>query len=273
VYEAVLTIIISNERFEIQSRIADSLQDLPLSRMCNNGVQYARHYVLAERWDEAFDRYMEAGDNAEKKHDFAGAVGIYQQAKICLTKTINNQSLQRRLSPHAALGLCLRELMRYDDAEAELEFCLSQIMTVPEHLRNADIELEVVTTLAMLKQYQSKYSEALAMYARALPLARANKERHTKVWLAHHVASCAEIHRKAGDLLQAKTLHTEALAYRELAVKEKSCTILELAISVTQLGCTMSGLGDNSCAFNLHRKALAARVGHLDFYHSLVSES
>jgi tetratricopeptide (TPR) repeat protein len=273
VYEAVLTIIISNERFEIQGRIADSLQDLPLSRICNNGVQYARHYALAERWDEAFDRYMEAGDEAEKKHDFAGAVGIYQQAKICLTKTRNNPSLQRRLSPHAALGLCLRELMRYDDAEAELEFCLSQIMTVPEYLRNAEIELEVVTTLAMLKQYQSKYSEALAMYARALPLARANKERHSEVWLAHHVASCAEIHRKAGDLLQAKTLHMEALAYRELAVKEKSCTNLELAISFTQLGCTMSGLGDNLCAFNLHKKALAARVDHLDFYHSLVSES
>ena len=146
-------------------------------------------------------------------------------------------------------------------------------MTVPEYRRNVDIELEVVTTLAMLKQSQSKYSEAMAMFGRALPLARANKEKHSQVWLAHHVASCAEIHRKAGDLLQAKTLHTEALAYRELAVKESSCTILELAISFTQLGCTLSDMGDNSCAFNLHRKALAARVDNLDFYHSLVSES
>lgn len=273
VYEAVTSIIISNERLEIQGRIADSLRDLPLSHIGNNCVQYASHYALCERWDDAFDRYMEAGNEAEKKHDFAGAVGIFQQAKMCLTKTRKNPSLQRRLSPHAAMGLCLRELMRYADAETELQFCLEQIMNVPEYRRNVDIELEVVTTLAMLKQSQSKYSEAMAMFERALPLARANKEKHSQVWLAHHVASCAEIHRKAGDLLQAKTLHTEALAYRELAVKENSCTILELAISFTQLGCTLSGLGDTSCAYNLHRKALAARCANLDFYHSLVSES
>ena len=84
---------------------------------------------------------------------------------------------------------------------------------------------------------------------------------------------CAEIHRKSGDLEQAKTLHTEALGYRELAVEEKSCTILELALSFTQLGCTLSGLGDHSRAFSLHKKALAARMEHLDFESSLVSES
>lgn len=111
------------------------------------------------------------------------------------------------------------------------------------------------------------------MYERALPIARANKEKHTRVWLAHHVSSCAEIHRKSGDLEQAKTLHTEALGYRELAVEEHSCTVLELALSFTQLGCTLSGLGDHSRAYTLHKKALAARMEHLDFYHSLVSES
>jgi tetratricopeptide (TPR) repeat protein len=273
VYEAVLSIIISNERFELHGRIADSLRDSSLSPIGKSDARYARHFELAERWGDAFDRYMEAGDQAEKKHDFAGAVGIYQQAKLCLTKARKNHSLQRRLSPHAALGLCFKELMRYEDAERELEFCLEQIMTVPEHRRNVEIELKVVTNLAVLKQSQSKYSEAMAMYERALPLARANKETHSQAWLAHHVASCAEIHRKAGDLLQAKTLHTEALAYRERAVNENDCTILDLAISFTQLGCTMSGLGDNSGAYNLHKKALAARVDHLDFYHSLVSES
>ena len=111
------------------------------------------------------------------------------------------------------------------------------------------------------------------MYEHALPKCRANTETHSLVWLAHHVAQCAEIHRKSGDLEQAKTLHTEALGYRETAVEDNSCTVLELAISYTQLGCTLSGLGEYARAYGLHKKALTARVEHLDFYHSLVSES
>jgi len=277
VYEAVESIIISNERIEIQNRIADSL--LRDGKGFDGGAhahQYAKHYVMAERWDEAFDRYMEAGSQAEEKLDFIGAVGMYNQAKMCLRKSRRKPSLQRKLSPHAALGWCLRELVRYDDAEKELEFCLKQTMAVPLRKRNSqfqEIELDVVTTLASLKQAQSKYVEAAEMFERALPIARANKEKHSQVWLAHHVASCAEIHRKSGDLEQAKTLHTEALGYREQAVKEQSCTILELALSFTQLGCTLSGLGDHSRAYSLHKKALAARVEHLDFFHGLVSES
>lgn len=277
VHEAVESIIISNERTEIRSRIADSLlRKGEGSHSSEDAHQYARHCAMAERWDEAFDRYMEAGGAAEEKLDFNGAVGMYQQAKMCLKRSERKPSLQRKLSPHAALGWCLRELFRYEDAEKELEFCLKQTMAVPQKRRNSQfeqIELDVVTTLATLKQAQSKYDEAVEMFERALPIARANKEKHTRVWLAHHVASCAEIHRKSGDLQRARALHTEALGYRELAVEEQSCTILELALSFTQLGCTLSGLGDHHRACGLHRKALAARAEHLDFCHALVSES
>ena len=75
---------------------------------------------------------------------------------------------------------------------------------------------------------------------------------------------CAETHRKSGDLEEAKALHREALEYREEAVKEHSCTVLELATSYNQLGCTMSQLGDYDSAYSLHKKALSARAEHLD---------
>lgn len=146
VYEAVESIIISNERIEIQSRIAYSLRDLPTSH--RGDAQYARHYAMAEQWDEAFDRYMEAGQKAEETLDFVGAVGMYQQAKVCLPKSPKKPSLRRKLSPHAALGWCLREMVRYDEAEMELEYCLKHIMSVPERKRNSqfkEMELDVVT--------------------------------------------------------------------------------------------------------------------------------
>lgn len=87
------------------------------------------------------------------------------------------------------------------------------------------------------------------------------------------LASCAETHRKSGDLEEARTLHREALEYREEAVKEHSCTVLELATSYNQLGCTMSQLGDYDSAYSLHKKALSARAELLDFNSALVSES
>lgn len=274
-FEAVESIIISNERREIHERIAGSLQHLSDER--KGIVFYARHHAMAKQWDKAFDLYMLAGKKAEEKIDFTGAVSLYTEAKPCLSRTRAKPSLKRKLSPHAALGSCYRELVRYDEAEEELEFCLDKTMDIPEEERDLafrEIEIDVITTLAKLKQAQSKYSEAMELYERALPTARGTKELQSNtVWLAHHVANCAEIYRKSGDLQKAATLHTEALGYREFAAKENLCSSLELSLSFTQLGTTEAGLGNHSEAYNLHKKALSIRMEQLDFYHSLVSES
>ena len=274
-FEAVESIIISNERREIHERIAGSLQQL--SDESKGIVLYARHHAMAKQWEKAFDLYMLAGKKAEEEIDFTGAVSLYTEAKPCLSRTRAKASLKRKLSPHAALGSCYRELVRYDEAEDELEFCLDKTMEVPEDERDLafkEIEIDVITTLAKLKQAQSKYVEAMNLYERALPTARGTKElQSNNVWLAHHVANCAEIYRKSGDLQKAASLHTEALGYRELAAKENQCSSLELSLSFTQLGTTEAGLGNHSEAYNLHKKALAIRMEQLDFYHSLVSES
>jgi len=274
IYEAVESIIISNERVELQLRITDSLAHVPNAELGQS--LYASHFMKAQRVDEAFDLYMEAGKRLEENLDFTAAVGMYVEAKACLSKSRKKPSLRRKLSPYAALGWCLRELVRYEEAEKELEFCLTQTMAVPERKRNSlfkEVELDIVATLAQLKQAQSKYSEALELYDDALPTARANRKNHSHVWLAQHIASAAEIHRKSGSLEVAKRLHTEALSFRELAVEESSCTILELALSFTQLGCVHASLGDYSGSFNLHKKALIVRSEYLDFNHGLVSES
>ncbi|KAL7471236.1 hypothetical protein ACHAXS_011573 [Conticribra weissflogii] len=276
VFEAVESIIISNERIEIHGRIADALNPLTVDHV-EGDAQFARHYSMADRWTEAYSQYMEAGKKAERNLDFMGAVSLYKQAESCLKRMEGQPSLEQRLSPRIALGLCLRELIRYDDAEIELEYCLNATTTVSEESR-ASIEftetyLKVITALATLKQAQSKYPEAIELYDRALPIARENQGLHSQVWLANHVAAYAEILRKSGDVFKAKQLHSEALEYRTTAVEVGACTILELASSYTQLGCTLFGLGDFSQAFNFHKKALVARVEHLDFHHSLVSES
>ena len=288
-FEAVESIIISNERREIHDLTASSLQQAGvlqqfsdtnsaqhLSDESKGYVLYARHHAMAKQWDKAFDLYMKAGKVAEKVIDFPGAVNLYREAKACLSRSKSAPSLKRKLSPHAALGACYRELIRYNEAEEELEFCLEQTMAVPEEERDSafkEVEIDVITTLATLKQAQSKYGEAIDLYERALPTAREPKELQSNTWLAHHVANCAEIYRKSGDLHKAATLHTEALGYREFAAEEHLCSSLELSLSFTQLGTTEASLGNYSEAYNLHKRALSVRVEQLDFYHSLVSES
>ncbi|KAL7458027.1 hypothetical protein ACHAWC_009516 [Mediolabrus comicus] len=283
-FEAVESIIISNERREIHDLIASSLQQFSdtssaqhLSDESRGYVLYARHHAMAKQWNEAFDLYMKAGKVAEKAIDFPGAVNLYRKAKSCLSRSKSTPSLKRKLSPHAALGACYRELIRYNEAEEELEFCLEQTMAVPEEDRDSafkEVEIDVITTLATLKQAQSKYGEAIDLYERALPTARESKELQSNtLWLAHHVANCAEIYRKSGDLHKAATLHTEALGYREFAAKEHLCSSLELSLSFTQLGTTEAALGNYSEAYHLHKRALSVRVDQLDFYHGLVSES
>ena len=151
IYEAVESIIISNERVELQLRITDSLSNVPNSELGN--ALYASHFMKAQRIDEAFDLYMEAGKRLEENLDFTAAVGMYEEAKGCLSKSSKKPSLRRKLSPYAALGWCLRELVRYEDAEKELEFCLTQTMAVPERKRNSlfkEVELDIVATVEWL---------------------------------------------------------------------------------------------------------------------------
>jgi tetratricopeptide (TPR) repeat protein len=274
-FEAVESIIISNERREIHELIANSLQHLTVESKAN--ILYARHHAMANQWDEAFNLYMIAGGVAEDEIDFTGAVCLYKEANECLSRTTFEPSLKRKLSPHAALGSCLRELARYEEAEKELEFCLQQTMDVPEEERDLvfkEVEIDIIAKLALLKQAQSKYGEAMDLYERALPTARELKELQSNIlWLADHVANCAEIYRKSGDLGKAAALHTEALGYRDFAAEENICSSLEVSLSFTQLGITEQGLGNHSEAYNLHKKALSVRLEQLDFFHSLVSES
>jgi len=99
VYEAVESIIISNERIEIQNRIADSLlRDGEGFDGGTNAHQYVRHYVMAKWWDKVFDRYMEADGQAEEKLDYIRAVGIRRRRRAHVRFGIESYNLSARPS-------------------------------------------------------------------------------------------------------------------------------------------------------------------------------
>lgn len=186
VFDAISSIIISDERQEIHERICESISKMA-STSCD--VQHARHYFISRRLDEAWDRYMDAGKQSEKVYDYAHAVQCYNQAKCSRRK---RSSLREKIACSTALGWSLQALERYDEAEKELESSLEWTMTLPEDERHEEYSL--LTALAKVKTKRSKHQEGIDLYERALPLVDTNA--HSAKWLAHHISSYAEILRK-----------------------------------------------------------------------------
>lgn len=84
-FEALQSIIISNERTEIHERICDSFDRM--SEMSVGDVQHAKHYSMAGKWNEACDKYMESGIVASHSFNFVDAVACYEEAKKCLVQS------------------------------------------------------------------------------------------------------------------------------------------------------------------------------------------
>ena len=220
---------------------------------------------------------MSAGDNAVSDLH-------YQEASTMYEKVINFQDKMKErphfqpptiTAPSIKLGVCLCELARYNEAEAVLERCLEDAVDDENNSITMDLALYVraLTALAGLYQAQSRYDAAIALHEKAIPIARTLQDYDSSLGLADNIAGYAETLRKAGDLPQAVRYHREAQAIRTRAVSEGLCTELELAVSYTQLGCTLAGMQNHQEAYQQHHRALALRYRYLDFSHGLVSES
>lgn len=230
--------------------------------------------------------YMEAGDRAILKLDYKGASKMYKEAiqfQAQLKAAQQNRSPRRKQSssptpprvmePSLKLGVCLCELARYQEAENILTGCLDKACDEKSNTAlDEALYVRVLTALAALYQAQSKYDAAIELHEKAIPIARSFSS-STSLGLADNIAAYAETLRKFGHLSQAESHHREALSIRTRAVEERSCTELELAVSYTQLGCTLAGMQNHQEAYQQHHRALTLRYRYLDFSHGLVSES
>lgn len=227
-------------------------------------------------WHRAIIEYLEAGDRAEASFHFNEASKMYEEA-------INFQSRMKEqphfqppvMEPSIKLGVCLCELARYKEAEAILTRCLDEACDDGANNMKMDEALYVraLTALAGLYQAQSRYDAAIKLHEKAIPMARTLQVSDSSLGLADNIAGYAETLRKSGDLPQAEKYHREAQAIRTRAVEAKLCTELELAVSYTQLGCTLVGMQKYEEAYQQHHRALTLRYRYLDFSHGLVSES
>ena len=280
VYEAVKSLLMVNQRQNIHRMIVRAFKQSKIDHeeidMKGGDVHrlLGRHCALAQDWTGAFEQYMKAGDRAKATFNFNEASKMYEEAIDFQAKMSEQPPLRSRMMPTINLGTCLRELARYKEAEAVLTRGLNEAQREFSDITlDEQLYVRALTALAALYQAQSKYEAARKLYEKAVPIARNIQESRSSLWLAGNIAGYAETLRKSGDLPQAESHHREALEIRTRAVQEKSCTELELAVSYTQLGCTLAGMRQHDEAYEQHHRALALRYRYLDFSHGLVSES
>eukprot|EP00985_Skeletonema_marinoi_P012749 scaffold6223_cov145-Skeletonema_marinoi.AAC.5 len=280
VYEAVKSLLMVNQRQIIHRMIVDAFRanDIDPNDLVLKGGDVhrllGRHCALAEDWAAAFEQYIKAGDRAKAAFNFNEASKMYEEAIDYQAKMTEPLTLRSRMIPTINLGACFRELARYREAEAVLTRCLNEAETNSAAIALDDeLYVRALTAMAALHQARSNYDDARQLYEKAVPIARNIHESGSSLWLAGNIAGYAETLRKSGDLPQAELHHREALEIRTRAVEEKSCTELELAVSYTQLGCTLAGMRRHNEAYQQHHRALGLRYRYLDFSHGLVSES
>ncbi|KAL7517295.1 hypothetical protein ACHAWX_002227 [Stephanocyclus meneghinianus] len=227
--------------------------------------------------DRVFEECIEAGDRAKAIFHFSKASKLYQKAIEHKLKMCNGSSFLAKMMTTVHLATCLRELAKYREAEKVLTECLENI---DGHIslageKEKSTYARALTALATLYQAQSKYAAAIKLHEKSIALTRGMDHKHSSdiLCVAENVAGYAEALRKSGDHIQAEKYHREALELRTRAMEQKFCTELELAVSYTQLGCTLAEMANYDEAYKYHHLALKLRYKYLDFSHGLISES
>eukprot|EP00579_Thalassiosira_antarctica_P003907 CAMPEP_0201903278 /NCGR_PEP_ID=MMETSP0902-20130614/55392_1 /ASSEMBLY_ACC=CAM_ASM_000551 /TAXON_ID=420261 /ORGANISM="Thalassiosira antarctica, Strain CCMP982" /LENGTH=957 /DNA_ID=CAMNT_0048437315 /DNA_START=11 /DNA_END=2884 /DNA_ORIENTATION=+ len=178
------------------------------------------------------------------------------------------------------VGTNLLEWGEYKEAEVVLKNCLKS-MNDNDDSKN-DERIKVLGAMAELDRAQGKYDEAKERYLEVLKTAKkmnANSDEEVDISIINSIAGYAEILRKAGDLWQAEALHRKvrnmlmASKFTQETEGSGNDTVLQLAISHTQLGCTVFALKKYDDAWQEHKSALDIRLRVLEVTDSLVSES
>ena len=205
---------------------------------------------------------------------------MYEEAISQQAQKSSDTSDRRTILLSVQLATCLRELAKYEEAEKVLAEGIERIdgsgsngIAGLNSIEDKQDYVGALAAMATLYQAQSKYAPAIELHKKAVALARSIDASVSGLCLADSIAGYAETLRKSGDLSQAESYHREVLEIRINALTENLCTELDLAVSYTQLGCTLAEMNSHEEAYKYHALALKLRYRYLDFSHGLISES
>jgi predicted ATPase/class 3 adenylate cyclase len=250
-YEAILYA----RRRELHRRVARRIEDLHPDRLEEQLALLARHYLLAEEWQPAFDYHLRAGRQAQSRYANREAITLYERALQIAEKIeprTENQEPKAtdgsRLSVLGSQAVELRERLgvvhaligEYDAALERYQAALNLLQQQP----NTTIEelLRLHHHIARVYGERGAFETALEWVERALALA---SERPI-LELARCLLLGASLHRRQGR-------YPVALEWsaRALPIAEQFGSLRDQAYAFKLLGNSYLSLSDTTRALDL----------------------
>ncbi|HET9224824.1 MAG TPA: tetratricopeptide repeat protein, partial [Roseiflexaceae bacterium] len=256
-YEAILYA----RRRELHRRVARRIEELHADRLEEQLALLARHYLLAEEWQPAFDYHLRAGRQAQSRYANREAITLYERALQIAART-EGQGLRTEseasktqssvLSPqalvelHERLGVVHALIGEYDTALERYQTALDLLRPQPA----ATIEglLRLHHHIARVYGERGAFETALEWVERALALAN---ERQS-LELARCLDLGAGIHQRQGRYAQAIAWGEQALSLAEM-----HGSLREQASALKRIGGTYRNMGENARALEILGRGLA----------------
>jgi tetratricopeptide (TPR) repeat protein len=268
-YEAILYA----RRRELHRRVARRIEALHPERLDEQLALLARHYLLAEEWQPAFDFHLRAGRQAQARYANREAITLYERALQITTKlnvpderrktkdqkpsSINNANVAGEHSSlvfgpaslielHERLGVVHALIGEYDTALERYQTALALLQQQPD----ATIEglLRLHHHIARVYGERGAFETPLEGDERALDLASARPS----LELARCLDLGAGIHQRQGR-------YGQALEWGERAfnLAESLGSLRDQASALKRIGGTYRNMGENTRALDILERCLA----------------
>jgi tetratricopeptide (TPR) repeat protein len=237
-------VILYARRRELHRRVARRIEQLHPDRRDEQLALLARHYLLAEDWEPAFDYHLRAGRQAQARYANREAIALYQRAlqiapRLAPPRPTEMIELQEQLGVvHALIG-------EYDAALARYTTALAQLADQLDTPLEARVRLHY--DIARVYEKRAEFETAFEWVERAMGLAGAAQS----PTLIQCLLLGAGLHRRQGRYGQALEWGERAL---QLAGQLGS--LRDQAAAYKLLGGTYLSLGDNTRAFELSSSAI-----------------
>ncbi len=249
-YEAILYA----RRRELHRRVARRIEELNPERLDEQLALLARHYLLAEEWEPAFDYHLRAGRQAQGRYANREAITFYERAlQIAPRLGVGDGAANPQLpipnsqvvELHERLGVVQALIGEYDTALERYQTALALLKQQPGALIDDLVRLH--HHIARVYGLRADIDTALDWIKRAMDLAGDIQ--------SLELARCLDL---GAGLYQRQGRYGQALEWgqRAMEIAEQLQNPRYQASALKRLGGTYRNLGDNPHALDLLMRCL-----------------
>lgn len=261
-YEAILYA----RRRELHHRVARRIEQLHPDRLDEQLALLARHYLLAEDWESAFEYHVRAGRQAQARYANREAITLYERAVQIAPRLASNRTEEgetsrtgdgeilplssstldsRMIELQEWLGVVHALIGEYDAALGRYEAALALLRRRPE--APIDDLIRLHHHIARVYEKRAEFETAFEWTERAIALAGTIQSPE----LVRCLLLGAGLHQRQGR-------YGQALEWGERALRlaERLGSLRDQADAFMLLGGTYRNLGDNTRALDLTSRCL-----------------